>query len=135
MGSKVTQEVAAAEVKGWLDLKKLGAKRREDKNDSIEVLVGAVMEGTITIDSSGSITQTLNFPTASKGEDGVTSLTYKPRLSAKQIQACLQGSKIGDGYGVIIALVAILTEQAKGVIQNLDGEDMSVAQAIANFFL
>lgn len=130
---KVTIELATQEVTKWLDFKRLSNQRREDKKDSIDVLIGAMVDGTVVIDD-GNITQTLKIP-VTEGDQGAQELKYKARLSAGQIQACLQGSKIGDGYGVIIALASVLTGYPKALIKCIDSEDMTVVQAIANFFL
>jgi hypothetical protein len=136
MDIKIATEVATAEVNKWLDLKKIGEKKREDKKDSIDSMIGAICEGMLTIDDRGTITQKLKFPIKDEsGKVELEELKYKPRLSTAQIQACLQGTKLTDLYALPIALISALTDQAKTIIKLLDSEDSSVGQSIANFFL
>lgn len=132
----VTLEVAQADVKRWLDLKKIGDQKREDKKDGIDTLVSATIDGTIVIEDDCTITHKLKFPTlGDKNEIGIDELKYKARISTAQLQAALRGSKTADPYAIVIALVAVLSGEPKGVIVCLDTEDMAIGSAIANFFL
>jgi hypothetical protein len=136
MDIKVASEIATAEVNKWLELKKIGEKKREDKKDSIDAMIGAICEGLLIIDEKGFITQKLKFQIKDEsGKVELEELKYKPRLSTAQIQACLAGTKLTDLYALPIALIAALTDQSKSIIKLLDSEDSSVGQSIANFFL
>lgn len=130
---KVNVETAQDDVNRWLEIKKVGESKRQSMNDSINNLVDAVADGTISIDSEGMITQNLKFPL---GEDkSITALTYKPRISVGEAKKWLKDIKAGDIDGRLTAYVAALTGQAKEVINKLDSEDNGVAQSIAVFFL
>lgn len=133
---KLTPEQAEKEINEWLDNKKINAKKRIEKKENIDTLIGAMEEGSISIESDGTITQKLKIGTTGEdGQPGVTELKFKPRLKVSTVQVCLKGAALGDGYGVIIALAAALTGEPKNVIKDLDTEDFSVGSAIASFFL
>lgn len=133
---KIAIEQAEKEVSEWLDKKKISESKRKSKEDAVEILVNALADGEIIIETTGEITQILKFPTeGEKGEAGVTRLKYKARIKTSTLQVCMQGSKLGDGYGVIISVCSALTNEPKNVIKDLDSEDFSIGQAIANFFL
>jgi hypothetical protein len=134
MATKIAKDIAAQEVQGWLDFKKIKEKKQESYKDQIEVLVDAVSEGTLEINSeTKTITQNLDFPIGS--EMKVSKLEYKPRLTVGEIQSHMGGVKATDADGRITAYVAALTNQPKELIKKLDTEDNSIAQSIAIFFL
>lgn len=128
--SKVSLEIAKADVERWLDYKKLTQKKRDEKADMIETLTDLVSSGDITIDEECNIKHNLLFPV---GE--VKVLTYKPRLKAEAISVHLKGVSSDDMTGMIAAYAAALTVQPKSVIKDLDTEDFSIARAIAIFFI
>lgn len=131
---KVIEEIASSDVTKWLDLKKINERAREEKKDAVDALVAAIMDGSILIKDDGTIVQTLKFATGDN-KDGVTFLEYQARLKTQALQLSLQGLKLGDGYGIIVSVIAALTKQPKGVIKDLDTEDFKVGQSIASFFL
>lgn len=134
MATKIAKDIAAQEVQGWLDFKKIKEKKQESYKDQIEVLVDAVSEGTLEINpETKNITQNLDFPIGS--EMKVSKLEYKPRLTVGEIQSHMGGVKATDADGRITAYVAALTNQPKELIKKLDTEDNSIAQSIAIFFL
>jgi hypothetical protein len=139
--SKVTQEIAEQEVSGWLDSRKISENERVEKTDQIKVLVNAVMEGYLIVNEDGTLTQILKFAPISDNAPSamaivpIKELKYKSRLSLAQLQAATKGSNANDGYGVIIAIVALLTSQLKQSIGALDTGDSGVASSIAGFFL
>lgn len=130
---KISREVAAQEINGWLDYKKISAKKRELHKDAIDNLVDAVVEGALTLNENFEFTQTLKFPL--EGEANLTALKYKPRVKVETVQMHLQGVKPTDNYGLIHSYIAALTTQPKSLIKNLDTEDYSVAYGIAIFFM
>ncbi len=134
MENKISKEQAIIEVDSWLDYKKVSEKKRESQKDSVEALVEAVMDGSLTLDSgTKEFTHTLKFPT--DGEKPCRELVYKPRLRVSSTHAHLQGVKANDADGRILAYVAALTSKPKDLIKALDTEDYSVAQSVAVFFL
>jgi hypothetical protein len=130
---KVNIEVAEAEIKRWLDYKKIGQTKQEANKDNIKSLAEAISEGVIRITEEFEIIHTLKFPI--KEEIETVELKYKPRISVKAVHQHMVGVKSDSGDGRILAYVAVLTGKAKGVLLNLDSEDYSICMAIAIFFL
>jgi len=133
--SKVSREVAEKEVEQWLDHKKISPKKRETQKEYVEVLIDAVSEGVLTLQSETHIfVHTLKFPPEG-AEDPIKTLEYKPRLQYANVKGHLRGVASGDGDARFIAYMAALTSKPKLVFEKLDSEDMSVAQAITLFFV
>ena len=137
METKVTFEVASAEVNGWLDYKKVSDKKRETYKDAIEALTDAVVTGRLVIDAdTKAITQVLLFPiTDTKGTVVTDKLVFKPRITQMELKNRMTGVKPGDGDGRIMAYAAALTDSAAGILGKLDTEDYALVQSITVFFL
>lgn len=131
---KVNRETAEKDVNTWLDSKKVSEKKRETYSEAIETLICAIMDGTLTLRSADNyLIQTLQFPT--EGEAPVKVLEFKPRLKVFEIHQQTANEKNADGDTRILAHVAALTGQVKGLIKKLDLEDYNICQSIAIFFL
>lgn len=131
---KISREQATAEVKSWLDKKKVYESTRESQKDSIDLLVEAIVNGDLVLDSSTfEFKLKLLFPDALSGE--ITDLKFKPRLNDKMLKPCLNGVKSADADGRLLAYVSALTGQTKGVLEALDSADKKIVMAIAVFFL
>lgn len=130
---KVTIEVASSEMEAWLDYKKISQKKRDNNADSIDALVDAVVDGTLSFQEDHKILHKLKFPI--EGESPVEELVYKPRVNMRTLHLHLQGVKGNDGDGRMTAYAAAVTSTPKDVITRLDTEDFSIAQSIAGFFL
>lgn len=131
---KISREQAETEVKAWLDHKCVSEKRRESKKDAIENLIGAIEDGSLTMDQTNfKLTQRLLFPF--KNEKSVDELVYLPRITVDAVQKSMGGIKADDLHGMVKAYVAALTTQPKAIISALDTEDYEVAQKIAIFFM
>jgi hypothetical protein len=129
----VNIELAKAEVKKWLDHKKISEKKREKNQDNIEALVEAIVDGHLALNETKfTFTHTLKFPTGENGQ--LTKLEYKSRLEVKEIQMQMQGIKSTDLHGIIISYACALTGKPRGVIAALDSEDYAIVQGIASFF-
>lgn len=135
--AKIAYDVAEKEVNSWLDSKKIGDSKRLAKKENIETLINAISDGDLVLKMPELIfVQTLKSPPkVNKDAVGITELKYKSRMSTAQLQACLKTAKLGDGIGIIISVVGVLTGELNPTIQELDTEDFSIAQAIASFFL
>jgi hypothetical protein len=133
MAKVLTKEMAIADVNRWLDYKKIGDKKRSEKQDHIEALVEAVSEGDLIVEENCTITQKLKFPT--EGGLSVSEFVYKPRVSAETVIVHMNGVKPTDIDNRIVANIAALTSQPKAIIKKLDTEDLSIAQSIVIFFL
>lgn len=132
--SKISREIAEAEINSWLDYKKINEKKRNNYKDNIESLIDAVSEGVLSVNpETKELIHVLSFPIGE--EMKVNKLEYKPRLTVGAVQSHLNGVKATDADGRIIAYVAALTSQPKELIKKMDTEDNSVAQSIAIFFL
>lgn len=130
----VAREVAEEEISAWLDYKKVGARKRSDYADQIDTLINAVADGDLVYDDERHLLrQKLKFPI---GEDAtISEFEYMPRLRVGAVHSHLQGVKATDADGRVLAYVAALTGQAKGVIKAIDTEDYTVASSIVVFFL
>tara|TARA_R110000796_G_scaffold60642_9_gene140338 strand:- start:24439 stop:24855 length:417 start_codon:yes stop_codon:yes gene_type:complete len=130
-GMVMTAEAAKAEVMLWLDYKKVRKTTISNSTDAINNIAGAVAEGLLVLNSeSFEWEQKLMNPIES-----TKTLTYKPRLSASEIQASMRGISSGDPMGIMIGLVAQLTGNLSGVIKKIDSEDYGICQNIALFFV
>ena len=129
----INKEIAESEISKWLDFKKVSSKRRESKQENIDALIDAVIDGHLVLNENNSFTHTLKFPIGENGQ--ITKLEYKPRLEVKEIQLQMQGIKSTDLHGMILSYVSALTGKAKGIVSAMDSEDYTIAQGIAIFFM
>lgn len=125
----VSQEVARREISRWLDYKQVGERKRIEREDQIDALVGAVQDGVLSVTDDNYLVQQLKFPI-----EGVDELKYKPRLATRDLKKRLEQVKTGDADGRVQAHVCELTGQSSGIIGLLDTEDYSISQNIAIFF-
>lgn len=134
-GKKVINEaVARKDVERWLDFKKVGASKREDNSAAIDGIVAAVMDGDMIISQEGhEITHVLRFPIGNN--NAIKELNYKARLSIKERNKKLKGTKATDTADYLVALIAALASENKAVIEELDTEDHNIAQNVALFFI
>lgn len=133
---KITSETATNEVNDWLDYKKIPAKKRDSNKEHIEALIDYICDGTLVINEDKTITQSLKFPISfDDGKIALDKIVFKGRLKTGTIQMHMQGVKSNDADGRLCAYVCALTSQAKGLINQMDTEDYSVATSITIFFL
>ncbi len=131
---KVNRETATADINAWLDAKRVSTKKREAYSDSIETLIDAVEMGDLVLRKADNfLIQTLQVPT--DGEAPVKTLEFKPRLQVFEIHKQQENEKATDSNVIILAYVAALTGQVKGVIKKLYTDDYRICQSIAIFFL
>ncbi len=133
MKQKIPLEKATEEIDGWLDRKKIFPSVREESRDAIEVLVEAISLGYLSLNDKGEFKQELLFPL--KEEQAVDHLDFKSRLNDRMLEPYLKGVKMGNGDARIIAYLACLTGQAKGIIKALDTADRKITNAIVIFFV
>lgn len=133
-GGTVSETVARKDVDRWLDYKRVGDRKREDNASAIDGMVAAVQDGQLIISEEGhEIVQNLKFPI---GNDGNTKeLKFKARLSIKDRNRKLKGTKATDTAEYLVALIAALANTNKAVIEEMDTEDHNIAQNIALFFI
>lgn len=128
----VAESVARNEVNRWLDHKRVNEKHRNANAESIENLVDAFADGTLVLDDDHNIVMNLTWPIGEGGK--ITSLKFKPRLRVGEIHDNLKGIKSSDADARILAYIATLTEQPKGIVRHLDTEDYRAASSITVFF-
>lgn len=124
----ISKEVAQADVERWLDFKKVRASKREKLSSQIDKLVEYVEDGIASIDENCVITQELTHPL-----EQVSKLTFKPRITVGEL--ALYTKSAGTIEEQMACIVQALTSQAKGVINNLDSEDLAFGNIVALFFL
>lgn len=131
---KIVREQAEAEVKAWLDKKKVFEETRDRYKDYIEIITEAIINGVLMLEpTKHEFTHNLLFPL---GDDaGVTALTYMLRVNDKQVAPHMRGVKADDADGRLNALIAAITKQSKAVISLLDSADKRIATAIGIFFM
>lgn len=133
---KITREQAEAEVTAWLDKKKIFQSTRERLEDNVELLIDAIQEGTLVLNQDDwKFTHTLLHPFGSDESAKITSLVYRSRLNDKLLKPCVQGVKANDADGRLLAYIAALTDQSRGLLESMDSVDKKIAMAIAVFFL
>ena len=134
MSTKVAIEVAKSDIEAWLDHKKITDKKREAYESNIETLTDAIVDGYLVHNAQDhTLEHTLKFSFGT--EMKVEKLTYIPRLNMQRLKPYLTGVKSTDADGRITAYICALTGKAKGIIEQLDSEDLTIAQAVAIFFL
>lgn len=131
--SVVSKSVALNDVEKWLDAKKIKDKSRESYKDVITLLTNSIEDGQLVLTEDLKWKQILLFPIKGDGTQK-DELTYKSRISVEERQRHLSGVKADEAEGKMLAIIACLTGEAKGMIKSLDSEDYKVAQSIAVFF-
>jgi hypothetical protein len=128
---KLNTERAEKEVKKWLDKKKVLLGTREAYKDHVKIMVDAFAEGVLQLNEDNTITHELLFPF----EQGKTHLTYRARVNDNDKTDWFKNVPDNDGELRVIALIACLTNTAKGLIAKLDSVDKRIASAISVFFM
>ena len=68
-------------------------------------------------------------------EKPLNEITYKSRLNQRMLEPHLRGVKADDGDGRVLAYLAALTSQPKGILKALDTADKRICNAIVLFFI
>jgi hypothetical protein len=125
----ISPEVAEAEVKKWLDAKKVTSSKREKKKPFINVLIEAVESGRLVLDDNNNWVYTLLF------DDVVTvgKLTFKPRINRYDLEQ-YKLSQADTSDERLLIYTATLTGTSPGILRKLDTEDANLCDAIAVFF-
>lgn len=128
----VSDEQAREEIEAWLDYKKIDDSQREDQESTIKALISYVKSGHLVLNEDKTFTHNLKFELESAG---IKELTYKARITEREITQKLHGVKADDGDGRLAAHIAALTGQVIGIVRALDKEDFKIARSIALFFV
>jgi len=133
--SKVTIEIAEAEIESWLDKKKILPGLRDARREHINQLVECIQEGVLELNTETfEFTHNLLEPFGS-GEKLTSQLVYKPRLNDKQLQPWMKGVRGDDAEGRMLGYVAALTNTNRLLLELMDTADKRISMAIAIFFL
>lgn len=126
----ISEEVAKAEVKKWLDAKKIGKTKRDSHTYQIETLVSAICDGVLVLNDKNQWVQTLSFPL----EDlALNKLTFKSRMTANEnISASARAE--GNSLLVMSCFISELTGEPSELIRKLDSVDYGISAAIGIFF-
>ena len=127
----VSKEIAEAEIKKWLDVKKVRDTKRESYKESVSTLIEAVCSGNLVLNEDNSLTHTLSFPV--RADNAFKTLTYKSRLDVNTRMKYSEG--VIGGEPRIVATIAALTGQGNLIIASMDTEDYGIASSVALFFL
>jgi kynureninase len=132
MNNALTPEMAEKEVTSWLDHKKINTRIRESKKDSIDSLIGHFEDGVLVLNEDFTITQSLQFPIG----DSLKTITYKPRLSGKDINAVkVKNGKGFDTDAYVMDRICAMTGVNRELLLNLDTVDRAVCDSLAVFFI
>lgn len=131
---KINRETAENDVTAWLDKKKVFEETREKYKEHIDILVEAIMNGVLVLDTT-TFEFTHNLLFALGENEDKKELKYRARITDKQITPHMRGVKNDDADGRLQALIAALTSESKGVIANLDSGDKRIATAVGIFFI
>lgn len=131
--SKVTEEVATAEVDKWLDYKKISPSKRVSKKASIEQLINGIVDGDLSLSPEMEFVQALKLPVGKDNQ--VKEFRYKARINIGSVQHHLRQVAADDGDGRIVCYIQGLTGQPSAIIKALDTADYDIAQSIALFFV
>lgn len=129
--SKISLDLATADVEKWLTFKKVNDKKREAFKVNIDAMAEAVSEGILIINEDFSITHKLLF--AIGEEVKINEFKYKARLSVNELQNASVGKAGMDAR--ILSAIGALSDQPKKIVSAMDTEDYNVAGSIAVFFV
>jgi len=134
--SKVSIEVATADLNRWLDKKKVSDAIREKQQVVIDELADAIACGLLTVSENCELEYKLSEPvTDSDGNISVGSLKFKNRLRVDEVMSRLKGLDPKDVDGRMMAYVGALTGVATGLLKKMDTDDYKIPQSIAVFFM
>lgn len=123
-------EVAKAEVKKWLDTKRIGQSERDAREFQIETLQSAVTDGLLKLNENNEWEQKLNFPLT---DVSVDKLKFKNRMTANENIAASANAG-GNPQLVMSCFISHLTGEASELIRKMDTVDYKIASAIGIFF-
>jgi hypothetical protein len=129
---KIDSQTALYEIEKWLDFKRIKEAKRESYKAFIDNIQACIEDGSMIVDDECNLIYTLLFPIGEN--EAIKTLSFSPRLSAKDRDIHMKGVAANDANGRLFAIIAALTKKSKEVVKALDTEDMAVAESIAVFF-
>ena len=132
---KVTKELAQEEFEKWATAKKIKQSARDSYKSIEEKIVESISEGILILNENLEWEHTLEFPIEGAGITSTSLLTYKLRLSTGVLNVAFKGIKPDESDERLVAMIAALTGEPKGIIKALDtSTDYSLASCIATYF-
>lgn len=132
----IDQETALKDFERWLSIKKIREQKRQENSKFEDIIISSIIEGDLTIDENGYITQKLIFPVENAEQQPVLSdLKFIPRIPIKLLNIKLKGVDSSDADKRQIAYMAALTQQNMGLLEKMETEDHRIAQSIIMYFL
>ena len=133
--SKVTKELAQIEFNKWATAKKIKESSRESYKVIEEKIIEAICEGILILNDKLEWEHTLEFPIEGEGIKSTSILTYKLRIATGVLNVAFKGIKPDESDERLVAMIAALTGEPKGIIKALDtSTDYSIASCIATYF-
>lgn len=126
-------EIASEEITAWLDFKKVFQSVRDAQKENIDLLVEAMMMGSLIRNTDNTLEYKLAVPL--ENERPVSKIRFAARLNDKMLSPHLKGVSASDGDARLQAIIAALSGEAKGVIASFDSVDKKVCLAVAVFFI
>lgn len=125
---------AKKEVISWLDYKKIGENKRDVNKANIDVMANAIADGNLILNPETKVlTQQLKFPIGD--EMVIKELQYRPRIDLGKVRKKMRDVTATAADDRIAVYICVLTSQSLDIIDRLDSEDQTLAQAIVLFFI
>lgn len=131
--NKVDEQTAEKELNRWLEAKRVPARKREQNDQVLTTLAGAIQDGRLIVTDTGQITVKLLYPIGNGGE--IDRLDFSNRIKAKQVRKMKVNDDAFDTMGQVMAIAAAATNNSMKLLGELDNEDYSLIQSIAVFFM
>lgn len=133
--TKIAPTLAGAEVKKWLDFKRVKPIRRQINAGAIGTLIQALAYGEIEITKDFRIVHNLNVPLlATDGKVMYDKMDYAARVNAQALSEALRDAGNDSEISNTIAYGSALTNLPVAIIRTLDTSDLSVIAALSVFF-
>jgi len=137
--SKVDRKTAAQEFEQWLDYNKIRAKKRLENENSSDLVVELIQDGSVIVDlEKKSIKYTLAHPITDKSGAAIyQDIEIKSRVTLAQFSQELSqiSVKLDDGISRVTAMVAASSGLNVNLLTGLDMADFETLQAIVIFLL
>lgn len=129
----ISKEQATSEFTKWLDHKKVSQTRRETQKNATKVCVEAIMDGALIVEKDFKLKQVLKWEIGE--EKKITSVTYKTRISTKELNNTLRKSGAQTSDEQLLAAASAASNLTYGTLELLDTEDSAITKAIGYFFM
>lgn len=126
---KVSEEQAINEVNALLDKKRMFPKDRERRKAAIDAVIDGVMYGLVSIETDGSISQTLDVAVGT-----IDVLKWKSHIAAETMNRALSQAKAENQVSRNMVYITTYTDSLTATINKMEPNDRNICDSIA-FFL